>query len=63
MNTLLFLLFCLAIGYVCIWVLVNERRGNPDGDWGVLAMRKPKRASDDAPDDVPAPPDRRGVKT
>lgn len=42
MNTLLFLLFCLAIGYVCIWVLVNERQGNPDGDWGFIAMRTPK---------------------
>lgn len=42
MNTLLFLLFCLAVGYVCIWVLVNERHGNADGDWGFIAMRTPK---------------------
>jgi hypothetical protein len=46
MDTLAFLLFCAAIGYVIVWVIVNERRGaaaNDDiaGDLGFLAMRRP----------------------
>ncbi len=52
MDTLLFLLFCLAIGYVIVWVVLNERRGNKNGEWGIIAMRvapeEPKRPSDDA---------------
>lgn len=61
MNTLLFLLFCLAVGYVCIWVLVNERQGNADGDWGFIAMRKPK--SEGAPRSRDAAAEPRGGKT
>lgn len=38
MDTLLFLLFCLAIGYVIVWVVMNERRGNKNGEWGIIAM-------------------------
>jgi hypothetical protein len=39
MDTLAFLLFCLAIGYVLVWVIVCERRGDARGSWGLLAMR------------------------
>jgi hypothetical protein len=39
MDTLAFLLFCLAIGYVLVWVIVSERRGDARGSWGLLAMR------------------------
>ena len=39
MDTLLFLLFCLAIGYVIVWVVINERRGNKNGEWGIIAIR------------------------
>ena len=46
METLLILLFCLAIGYVCIWVLVNEKRGNVNGEWGFIAMRTPSPTSE-----------------
>jgi hypothetical protein len=60
MNTLLFLLFCLAIGYVCVWVLVNERRGNADGDWGFIAMRKPKSKTVDQPVEPGATQDSHG---
>jgi hypothetical protein len=46
MDTLAFLLFCAAIGYVIVWVIVNERRGaaaddDNAGDRGFLAMRRP----------------------
>lgn len=57
MTTLFFLLFCLAVGYVCVWVLVNERRGNADGEWGFIGIRKPtpepetrQRTDDDTPE-------------
>mgnify|MGYP006270053487 CR=1 FL=1 len=40
MDTLAFLLFCLAIGYVLIWVLVSEHRGDSTGSWGLIAMRE-----------------------
>jgi putative inorganic carbon (hco3(-)) transporter len=39
MDTLFFLLFCLAVGYVCLWVIVNENNGSANGDWGFIAMR------------------------
>ena len=48
MDTLAFLLFCLAIGYVVIWVLVSERRGDATGSWGLIAIRgadEPARAA------------------
>lgn len=53
MDTLLFLLFCLAIGYVIVWVVINERRGNKNGEWGIIAMlvapEDPKRPSGGEP--------------
>ncbi len=53
MDTLLFLLFCLAIGYVIVWVVINERRGNKNGEWGIIAMlvapEDPKRPSGGGP--------------
>jgi len=39
MDTLAFLLFCLAIGYVVVWVIVSERRGDRTGSWGLIAIR------------------------
>lgn len=62
METLLILLFCLAIGYVCIWVLVNERQGNVNGEWGFIAMRVSSEKSDDSGDRTKAPPSPRGWK-
>lgn len=51
MQTLFFLLFCCAVGYVCVWVVVNESKGNKDGEWGLLAMlRTDPKAADDALD-------------
>jgi len=49
MDTLFFLLFCVAIGYVCVWVLINEQRGNANGEWGVIAMRVAKADQDEGP--------------
>ena len=49
MDTLFFLLFCLANGYVCVWVLINERRGNQNGEWGVIAMRVPDAEPGESP--------------
>lgn len=41
MDSIGFYFFCLAIGYVIVWFLVNERRGNENGEWGLLAIRQP----------------------
>lgn len=56
MQTLFFLLFCFAVGYVCLWVLVNEHRGSIDGDWGLLAMRKHGGAEPEQGKRQPDPP-------
>lgn len=53
MQTLFFLLFCAAVGYVLVWVLMNEQRGNLNGEWGLLAMRK---SEDTSSDKAPAAP-------
>ena len=53
MDTLLFLLFCLAIGYVIVWVVMNERRGNKNGEWGIIAMRVTLEDSKRPPGDAP----------
>jgi hypothetical protein len=39
MDTLAFLLFCLAIGYVLVWVILSEHRGDATGSWGLIAIR------------------------
>ena len=59
METLLILLFCLAIGYVCIWVLVNEKRGNVNGEWGFIAMRTNSPGSEAQAEAPKAEPRRR----
>jgi hypothetical protein len=40
MDSIGFYLFCLSIGYVIVWFLVNERRGNENGEWGFLTIRQ-----------------------
>ena len=46
MDTALFLIFCAGAIYVCFWVVINERKGNLDGEWGLLGIRKPKETPD-----------------
>lgn len=53
METLAFLIFCLGIGYVIVWNIVNERHNNADGDWGLLGIRKPRPAPVDPRARVP----------
>jgi hypothetical protein len=48
MDTLFFLLFCLAVGYVCLWVIVNENNGSANGDWGFIAMRTVEQPKEEA---------------
>ena len=40
MDTLAFLLFCLAVFYVLVWVMLNERLGEAGRGRGVLAIRR-----------------------
>lgn len=43
MDSIGFYFFCLSVGYVIVWLLVNERRGNENGEWGLLAIRRPSK--------------------
>ena len=44
MESIVFLIFCLAVGYLLYWTVINEKRDPNDGSEGYFAI-KPKEES------------------
>jgi hypothetical protein len=45
MDGIGFIFFCVAVGYVIVWFLVNESRGNENGEWGLLTIRQSDKSA------------------
>jgi hypothetical protein len=43
METIVFFLFCLGVGYLMYWTTVNDKRDPNRGDAGWLAIKPPEK--------------------
>lgn len=62
METPVFALFCLAVGYLMYWTVMNEKRDPDGGSEGWFAIRppRPNRETAKDPRDGRSPDARRG---